>query len=113
MKKNKPQIEEKQDAREELKPWMLQNISPQVRKIAKDCAREQGIKIGEWVTHAIIKSYQNEQDETDHVQSFSEIMEEYPNKAFMKAWFIDLRDKIVDLSEKIEKTEKPWWRFWA
>jgi hypothetical protein len=105
---------EREEAREN-KPWLLQNIAPEVRKIAKDAARKHNVKVAEWVTHAIIKTYKRgEEEETVDTQTFSEMMEEFPDKEFMKSWFIGLRGKIDDLSKKIEETceaRRPWWKF--
>jgi hypothetical protein len=117
MKKNKTQNVDREEV-EEDKPWLLNNISPKIRKIAKDSARKHNVKVAEWVTHAIITTYQGEEGETVHVQTLSELMEEFPDKEFMKNWFIGLRGKIDELSKKIEETYKPlveckpWWKFW-
>ncbi len=60
-----------------------------------------------------------EQGQIVHLETFSELMEEYPNKEFMKNWFLGLRGKIEDLSEKIDEvyglkpSQKPWWKFWS
>lgn len=103
---------------EEHKPWLLQNIAPEVRKIARDSARKHNVKVSEWVTHAIIKTYESGEEETVDIQTFSEMMEEFPDKEFMKSWFIGLRGKIDELSQKIDGTcklsfqHKPWWKFW-
>lgn len=120
MKKKKTQnVEwEKSESEEEYKPWLINNISPKVRKIAKDSARKNNVKVAEWVTHAIIKTYESGEEETVDIQTFSEMMEEFPDKEFMKSWFIGLRGKIDELSKKIDGTCKPlverktWWKFW-
>lgn len=120
MKKKKPQPEERKEIQEkqENKPWLLNDISPQVRKMAKESAGKYNAKVSEWVTHAIIKTHKIEQGQIVHLETFSELMEEYPNKEFMKNWFLGLRGKIEDLSEKIDEvygvkpSKKPWWKFW-
>ena len=119
MKKKKAQNDEEREEPGESKPWLLMNISPQVREMAKDSARKHNVKVAEWVTHAIIKTHRSGEDETVHVKMLSELMEEFPDKEFMKNWFIGLRGKIEDLSEKIDKTytqtkikHRPWWKFW-
>jgi hypothetical protein len=114
MKKKKIQNVKLEEA-EEHKPWLLQNIAPEVRKIARDSARKHNVKVSEWVTHAIIKTYESGEEETVDIQTFSEMMEEFPDKEFMKNWFIGLRGKIDELSQKIEETYEPrkrWWKFW-
>ena len=119
MKKKKAQDIEREEA-EEHKPWLLQNVAPEVRKIAKDSARKHNVKISEWVAYAIIKTYQreeNEEEEAVDIKTFSEMMEGFPDKEFMKSWFIGLRGKIDELSKKIDGTckldaHKPWWKFW-
>lgn len=120
MKKKKTQKGERKKA-EEYKPWLLKNIAPDVRKIAKDSAKEHNVKISEWVAYAIIKTHQrgeHEEEETVDVKTFSEMMEEFPDKEFMKSWFVGLRGKIDELSKKIDGTcklsfqNKPWWKFW-
>ena len=45
--------------REEPKPWLLVDISPEVRQMAKDAPKEYRVKVGEWVSHAIIEAYNN------------------------------------------------------
>ena len=99
------------EERENPKPWMLLDISPQVKKMAKDAAKEYRVKVGEWVSHAIIEAYNNRGgDETIRAKGFAEMMEEFPDKGFMQGWFIGVMRKIEDLSKKIDK---PWWKFWA
>jgi hypothetical protein len=121
MKKKKAQPEEEREEEEEpeaYKPWMLQNISPQVRKMAKECAAKHNVKLAQWVTHAIITTYENEHGQTVHMETFAELMDEYPDKEFIKNWFLGLRGKIEDLSEKLDELYKPeanrkrWWKFW-
>jgi len=121
MKKKNTKNVEREDA-EEHKPWLLQNIAPQVREIAKDSARKHNVKVAEWVTHAVLTAYQSEgireEEETVHIQTLSELMEEFPDKEFMKSWFVGLRGKIDELSQKIDGTcellgaRRPWWKFW-
>ena len=119
MKKKKGQAMEWEEA-EEHKPWLLKNVAPEVRKIAKDSARKHNVKISEWVVYAIIKTYQrekNEEEETVDIQTFSEMMDGLPDKKFMKSWFVGLRGKIDELSKKIHGTckldvHKTWWKFW-
>jgi hypothetical protein len=118
MKKKKPQPEEREEPGE-YKPWALLNVSPQVKEIAKESAKKHNVKLAEWVTHAIIKTYENERGQTIHIETFAELMEEYPDKEFIKNWFLGLRGKIEDLSEKIDGICKPqverktWWKFWS
>ncbi len=119
MKKKKVQNVEEQEEQEEYKPWLLHNISPQVRKMAKESAGKYNAKVSEWVTHAIIKTHKSEEGQIVHVETFSELIDELPNKEFMKNWFLGLRGKIEDLSEKIDEAyklkvnKKPWWKFWS
>ena len=63
MKKKKTQNE--REEAEENKPWLLQNIAPQVREIAKDSARKHNVKVAEWVTHAILATYQSGEREEE------------------------------------------------
>ena len=66
----------------------------------------------------IIKTYESGEEETVDIQTFSEMMEGFPDKEFMKSCFIGLRGKIDELSKKIDGTcklsfqNKPWWKFW-
>lgn len=113
MKKKKDKPKETEEIRgEEEKPWLLQDISPEARKIAKESARKQGVKVGKWVNHVILHAkhiLESDPDETIDTQKFSEIMEEVPDKSFMRTYFISLSEKIDHLSKKLDK---PWWKFW-
>ncbi len=77
------------------------------------------MKVAVWVTHAIIKTHENEEGQTVDLETFSDLMEEYPDKEFMKNWFLGLRGKIEDLSEKFDGiygqkvVRKRWWNFWS
>ena len=121
MKKKKAQYVQKEEQEEEqvLKPWMLQNISPEVRRIAKESAIKHNVKVSQWVTHSIITTYQNEKEQTVHIDTFAELIEDLPSREFMRNSFIGLREKIEDLTQKIENggkvipNQKPWWKFWA
>ena len=124
MKKKKPKNAGREEANE-YKPWMLKNISPKTRKMAKDCAREQNWKVGDWVEYAILKTSQGEGGESSEegegtidAETFSEMMERLPDKEFMRKWFIDLIGEIGKLSEKMDGIykppsveRKPWWPF--
>lgn len=123
MKKKKPKNSGRKEANE-YKPWMLKNISPKARKMAKECAREQNWKVGDWVEYAILKTSQGERGEsgeegegTIDAETFSEMMERLPDKEFMRKWFIELIGEIGKLSEKMDGTpdpsveRKPWWPF--
>ena len=97
---------------------MLQNVAPEVRKIAKDSAREHNVKISEWVAYAIIRTYKSGEDDTVDKRTFAEMMEELPDREFMRNSFISLRGKIDELSQKMDGThrkfvqDRPWWKFW-
>ena len=123
MKKKKEKNAGRKEANE-YKPWMLKNISPKARKMAKDCAMEQNWKVEDWVEYAILKTSQGEGgesgeegEETIDAETFSEMMERLPDKEFMKGWFIGLRAKIDELSQKMDGNYKPsverklWWPF--
>ena len=123
MKKKKPKNAGREKTNE-YKPWMLKNISPKARKMAKECAREQNWKVGDWVEYAILKTSQGEGGESSEegegtidAETFSRMMERLPDKEFMKGWFIGLRAKIDELSQKMDGTHepsverKPWWPF--
>ena len=87
--------------------------------MAKDSAGKHKMKVAEWVTHAVIKTHQDEEDQTIHIENFSDLMEEYPDKEFMKNWFLDLKSKINELSKKLDENYKPkisqksWWKLWS
>ena len=78
MKKNKTQPKGRQV--QEYKPWMLMNISPDVREMAKNSAAKHNVKVAEWVIHAIIKTRQIEEGKTNDNKPFSGGIEEYPDK---------------------------------
>lgn len=115
MKKNK--VQQKGRKAQEYKPWMLMNVSPDIREMAKDSAAKHNLKVADWVINAIIKTHRGEEEKTVDIETFSEPMEEHPDKEFIKNLFLVLSGKIEDLSEKIDviykpKVErKPWWKF--
>ena len=115
MKKNKMQPKGRKV--QEHKPWMLMNVSPDIRKIARNSAAKHNMKVAEWVIHAIIKTRQIEEGQTVDLEPFSGGMEEYPDKEFITNLFFGLRGKIEDLSKKIDRAYKPqvkykpWWKF--
>lgn len=120
MKKKKTQNVESKET-EGHKPWMLLDIAPEVRKVAKDSAQKHNVKVAEWVAYAIIKTWEGAQsgeDDTIDKRTFAEMMEELPDREFMRNSFISLRGKIDELSQKIDGTYKPssegkkWWKFW-
>lgn len=120
MKKKKTQNVEPKET-EGHKPWMLLDIAPEVRKVAKDSAQKHNVKVAEWVSYAIIKTWEGAQsgeDDTIDKRTFAEMMEELPDREFMRNSFISLRGKIDELSQKIDGTykpsvqDKPWWKFW-
>ena len=117
MKKNKTQPKGRKV--QEYKPWMLMNISPEVREMAKNSAAKHNVKVAEWVIHAIIKTRQMEEGQTNDNKPFSGGIEEYPDKEFITNLFLGLRGKIEDLSKKLDETyklklnHKPWWKFWG
>ena len=117
MKKNK--MQPKGRKAQEYKPWMLMNISPDIREIAKDSAAKHNVKVAEWVIHAIIKTRQIEEGQTVDIEPFSGGIEDYPDKEFITNLFLGLRVKIEDLSKKVDENykpklnHKPWWKFWV
>lgn len=117
MKKNKGQPKGRKV--QEYKPWLLMNVSPDIRKMAKDSAAKHNMKVANWVINAIIKSHRGEEEQTVDIETFAELTEKYPDKEFIKNWFLVLTREIECLSEKIEgvyKTKverKPWWKFWS
>lgn len=117
MKKNKGQPKGRKV--QEYKPWLLMNVSPNIREMAKDSAAKHNMKVADWVINAIIKAHRGEEEQTVDIETFAEITEGYPDKEFIKSLFLVLTGKIEDLSKKIEmvyKTKverKPWWKFWS
>jgi predicted HicB family RNase H-like nuclease len=117
MKKNKTQPKGRKA--QEYKPWMLMNISPDIREMAKDSAAKHKVKVAEWVIHAILKTRQIEEGQTVDIEPFSGSIEDYPDKEFITNLFSGLRGKIEDLSKKVDETykpkvnHKPWWKFWV
>lgn len=77
------------------------------------------MKVADWVINAIIKARQGEEGQTIDIETFAELTEGYPDKEFIKNWFLVLTGKIEALSEKIERVYKtkveckPWWKFWS
>ena len=69
---------------------------------------DNGIKVGEWVAHAINQTYEEEQGVD--LEVFAEFMEEYPTKEFIINSFLGLRENIEAISKKLDK---PWWKFWV
>ncbi len=116
MKKNKAQPKGRKV--QEYKPWLLMNVSHNIREMAKNSAAKHNMKVAEWVINAIIKTHRGEKEQTVDIETFAELTEEYPDKEFIKNWFLVLTGKIEDLSEKIDgvyKTKverKPWYKFW-
>ena len=117
MKKNKEQSKGRKV--QEHKPWLLTNIPPDIREMAKDSAAKHNIKVADWVINAIIKAHRSEEEQTVDIETFAELTEEHPDKEFIKNLFLVLSGKIEGISEKIEgiykmKIEcKPWWKFWS
>lgn len=120
MKKKKTQNGEQQGT-EERKPWMLLNIAPEVKKVAKDSAKKHNVRVSQWVSYAIMKTWngaQSGEDDTIDKMTFAEMLEELPSREFMRNSFISLRGKIDELSQKVDGTwrppvqDRPWWKFW-
>jgi hypothetical protein len=117
MKKNKAQPKGRKA--QEYKPWLLMNVSPNIREMAKGSAEKHNMKVAEWVINAIIKTHRMEEEQTVDIETFAEFTEEYHDKDFIKNLFLVLSGKIEDLSGKIDgvyksKVErKPWWKFWS
>jgi hypothetical protein len=117
MKKNK--MPPKGRKAQEYKPWMLMNVSPEIREIARDSAAKHNVKVAEWVIHAIIKTRQIEEGQPVDLEPFASGIEEYHDKEFITNLFLGLSGKIEGLSEKIDMvykpkiSKKPWWNLWS
>jgi len=117
MKKNKGQPKGRKV--QEYKPWLLMNVSPNIREMARNSAAKHNMKVADWVINAIIKAHQSEDEQTVDIETFAKLTEEYPDKEFIKNCFLVMTGKIEDLSEKIEggyKTKvecNQWWKFWS
>jgi hypothetical protein len=82
MKKNKGQPKGRKV--QEYKPWLLMNVSPNIREMAKDSAAKHNMKVADWVINAIIKAHRGEEEQTVDIETFAELTEEYPDKEFIK-----------------------------
>jgi len=109
-----------EDKSDKLKPWLLHDISPEARDIAKNQSRKYRVRMGEWVNHIILKSVDDEEkrkaeqrEEEENRQTFQEMIEEFPTKGLMVNIYNRLNTSIEELSKKVERQYKPWWKFWG
>ena len=102
------------------KPWMLHDISIDAREIALKNSKKYGVRIGQWVDYIILKSVDDEEkreaeqrEEEENRQTFQEMIEEFPTKGLMVNIYNRLNTSIEELSKKVERQYKPWWKFWG
>jgi len=102
------------------KPWMLSDISIEAREIALKNSKRHGVRMGEWVNYIILKSVDDEEkrkaeqrEEEENRQTFKEMIEDFPTKGLMASIYNRLNTSIEELSKKVERQYKPWWKFWG
>lgn len=102
------------------KPWMLHDISIEAREIARKNSKRHGVRMGQWVNYIILKSVDDDEktraeqrEEEENKQSFQEMIDDFPTKGLMINIHNRLNTSIEELSKKVDRQYKPWWKFWG
>lgn len=102
------------------KPWMLHDISPEAREITMKNAKRHNVRMGQWVNYIIVKYEETEaeqeakqEQEDEDRRSFSEMVDEFPTKGLMINIYNRLNSSIEELSKKVDRKYRPWWKFWG
>lgn len=102
------------------KPWVLHDISPEAREIALKNSKRYGIRMGQWVDYIILKSVEDDEkreaeqrEEEETKQTFLEMIEDFPTKGLMASIYNRLNTSIEELSKKVDRQYRPWWKFWG
>jgi len=102
------------------KPRTLNDISIEARRIAAKSSKKHGVRMGQWVNYIILKSVDDEEkrkverrEEEENRQAFKEMIDQFPTKGLMAIIYDRLNTSIEELSKKIDRQYKPWWKFWG
>ena len=91
-----------------------------VNDIFYQTAKKHGVRMGQWVNYIILKSVDDEEkrkverrEEEENRQAFKEMIDQFPTKGLMAIIYDRLNTSIEELSKKIDRQYKPWWKFWG
>lgn len=101
------------------KHWMLNDISIEAREITAKNAKKHGVRMGQWVNYIILKSVEDDEkrkaeqrEEEENRQTFKEMIEDFPTKGLMASIYNRLNTSIEELSKKVDRQHRSWWKFW-